>query len=592
MNPGKSVIYAIIFIMGMSAALPCISYSRVGGGSSFEKTAPGSDPSSGASSGKVIPGSGTDSGSDPIISDKQQKKETADWYRDNVKLTEKDYAEFSWFGLFILVLLLTAGCAVTAFMVFVSDRTESFIKGRLIPSIAVNLAVWGIAWAVTRAFSMPAYVITIGIAVTGALLIWDGFRSKGITSGSAGQNNSSIVEKGEPFILQMIDLRREDPGFSLILLNDFIHALYHEFIGRLGKDTFEYISPFLGPSVKTSHDYFSKHSISAEEIVVGSINLRGIELEDKERVIQIEIQANYTEVTAGKRVRTGVIERWSLARKTGTLSPQPERMQIICCPGCGAPANFSVSGKCGHCGSIVKNGLMQWYLRNRIIENTRTMTIREAVTIAEEKGTGLPTIVNSSLQKLTEIFCQEQGMEHPEAFWTYMTETIARPSFTALYHAWSAGNWQNARHLLTDRLYSANISWMDFYKRNNYHNRLDDVQIKNIIPVKLVNDKYYQAATMRIFASCYDYIVDEKGKVTAGSKNRKRNFSEYWTFIRRIDSDKKAAEYSDITCCPACGSPADKMGDTARCGYCGSLISSASFSWVLALITQDEVYEG
>ena len=44
--------------------------------------------------------------------------------------------------------------------------------------------------------------------------------------------------------------------------------------------------------------------------------------------------------------------------------------------------------------------------------------------------------------------------------------------------------------------------------------------------------------------------------------------------------------------CPNCGAPADKMGQSGVCEYCGSKITDGNFSWVLFSITQDEVYEG
>ncbi len=45
--------------------------------------------------------------------------------------------------------------------------------------------------------------------------------------------------------------------------------------------------------------------------------------------------------------------------------------------------------------------------------------------------------------------------------------------------------------------------------------------------------------TVRIFAKMLDYTEDAEGKVVEGSKKKKRKFSEYWTFIRRIGSKER-----------------------------------------------------
>ena len=86
-------------------------------------------------------------------------------------------------------------------------------------------------------------------------------------------------------------------------------------------------------------------------------------------------------------------------------------------------------------------------------------------------------------------------------------------------------------------------------------------------------------------------VVNKQGKLIGGSAKRPRLFSEYWTFIRTAGVQKIDNPY-DLKSCPSCGAPADKVGQTGICAYCGSKITEGQFSWVLAVMTQDEVYEG
>ena len=104
-------------------------------------------------------------------------------------------------------------------------------------------------------------------------------------------------------------------------------------------------------------------------------------------------------------------------------------------------------------------------------------------------------------------------------------------------------------------------------------------------------DKYYESFTVRIFASCYDYVENNDGKVMGGSKKSPRYFSEYWTFMRRTGVEITESEFS-LNNCPNCGAPADKMGQAAVCEYCGTKISNGDFSWILNRIVQDEEYTG
>jgi ribosomal protein L37AE/L43A len=106
---------------------------------------------------------------------------------------------------------------------------------------------------------------------------------------------------------------------------------------------------------------------------------------------------------------------------------------------------------------------------------------------------------------------------------------------------------------------------------------------------KIETDRFYEAITLRIFASTKDYVTDKSGKLLAGNNKNPRIFSEYWTFIRRTGVEND--DY-DMNTCPNCGAPLDKMGQNGVCDYCGAKVTTGDFSWVVAIITQDEEYRG
>src|ERR1700753_17573 len=107
--------------------------------------------------------------------------------------------------------------------------------------------------------------------------------------------------------------------------------------------------------------------------------------------------------------------------------------------------------------------------------------------------------------------------------------------------------------------------------------------------VKISEDKFYNAITLRIYAQGYDYTVDNSGKVVSGSKTHLRKWSEYWTFIRNRNSQSQATR-TDLSC-PNCGAPL-KVSATGICSFCGGKITSGDFDWVLSKIEQDESYTG
>jgi hypothetical protein len=130
--------------------------------------------------------------------------------------------------------------------------------------------------------------------------------------------------------------------------------------------------------------------------------------------------------------------------------------------------------------------------------------------------------------------------------------------------------------------------WIDAYRQQRLRNVLDQTTLESMHPVRIESDGFYDALTVRIFASMLDYTVDAQGRVVAGSKTRPRRFSEYWTFVRR----RGVAESQRLnSACPNCGAPL-KINMAGTCQYCGGKVTSGNFDWVLSKIEQDESYGG
>ena len=149
--------------------------------------------------------------------------------------------------------------------------------------------------------------------------------------------------------------------------------------------------------------------------------------------------------------------------------------------------------------------------------------------------------------------------------------------------------WESARPFVTDPIYQANRYWIDQYKQSGLRNRLDDIQITRVEPVKITLDAYFEAITIRIFAQMLDWTEDKQGKVVGGSNKKQRLFSEYWTFIRAVGAPDRPLTSSN---CPSCAAPLDQVNESGTCEYCGSRITGGDFNWVLSSIAQDEVYTG
>ena len=431
-----------------------------------------------------------------------------------------------------------------------------------------------------------AYAILIVIVI---VLAWIGInslleknRNKTLVS---APSKVDIKEKQAIIAANLRRIKAKDPNFSNTLFFDFVSSIFTKYYALHGTKEFKNLSPYLTPEEIIKHDK-RKTKKEHTEIVIGSMNINTVY--PGTTLISVDIAANYTLVQKGKRTRYEVVERWSFKRNPDLLSPVPEKIRELSCPNCGASVGFTDTGTCESCGTLVKNGEMQWFVSSHNKQNQKAFETSGLAHYKKEKGTRFPTVYHPDNEKQLKQFIDNHKTSIDE--WLPKFENkVVHEYFVRIYGAWSINKLNSIRHLLTDRLYESYIFWIDAYKEESLTNKLDDLKIKKTELAKIEIDKFYESITVRIHASVKDYVTDSTGKVIGGSARKNRKFSEYWTFIRRTGVETDNYDYGN---CPNCSAPADKMGQSGTCGYCNTKISNGDFSWVLAVITQDEVYIG
>ena len=387
-------------------------------------------------------------------------------------------------------------------------------------------------------------------------------------------------------------LRRFDPNFSEIIFTDFCYALYgkaHEARGR-GPQALGLFSPYLSEAARAS--LIQRNGSGVREvkgIIVGAMHVTNVQGLDTPVVsARIMFETNYTEVTARDgqaptEMSYYVREYWDLERKRDLLSPPPAQATALHCPRCGAPLQQDSVGACAFCLTKIDSGEFQWYVRAITLfdREERGPLLTGNV---PEVGTDLPSVIQPGFPTRRAEFEQN----HPGFSWGQF-QARAALIFNELQAAWSSLRWERARPHETDSIFQMHQYWIDAYRRQGLRNALDQCRITAMQPVKIQEDAFYNAITLRIWAEGLDYTVDGNGKVVAGSQTNLRRWSEYWTFIRNRGSKSESAR-ADLNC-PNCGAPL-KINAAGVCEYCSGKITSGDFDWVLSKIEQDESYAG
>jgi hypothetical protein len=390
---------------------------------------------------------------------------------------------------------------------------------------------------------------------------------------------------------QFDQLRKFDPNFSEIVFTDFAYALYgkaHDARGH-GAAALDQFSPYLSDGARANLLQRNPSGLrEVKGIIVGALNIANVSgLETPLVRISLVFEANYTEVVQANQKQTEmsyyVRERWELERKRDVLSPPPAQATALHCPRCGGALQKNTAGACAFCGTKIESGEFQWYVRD-VALLTREAKGPLLTSDVPEVGTDYRSVVQPGLDNIRVAF----EKNNPDFSWGAF-QARARLIFDELQAAWSTLDWDRARPHETDSLFQMHQYWIDAYRRQRLHNKLDQCSITAMQPVKITEDKFYNAITMRIGAQGYDYTADANGRVVAGSTTSLRRWSEYWTFIRNRGA-KPAAARADLNC-PNCGAPL-KVNAAGICEFCGGKITSGEFDWVLSRIEQDESYQG
>jgi RNA polymerase subunit RPABC4/transcription elongation factor Spt4 len=376
-------------------------------------------------------------------------------------------------------------------------------------------------------------------------------------------------------------LRRYDANFSEIVFRDFCYSLFARVHDARGGGRLDDYAPYVSAPIREGMKRHAFGLTSVDEIVIGSFVVGDLQGLSRSTVTtDVEFEANFTENRGGVAQRWYLVERWSLERARDILSPAPEKAKAEHCPKCGAPLQTQTDGSCLHCGTVIKNGAFHWFVRS--IQTMRKEQRPPALTGGGvEEGTNLPTIYEPQLHHTRLTFVAQRPGFAWEAF-----ESRVRLVATELQAAWASRDWHRARPFETDALFQMHRYWIDEYLRQDLRNPVDDFTIERMEVVKVISDAFYDAITVRLFASGRDYTVTSDGAIVGGSKTETRYWSEYWTLVRG-----RSAVAAESRVCPNCGGSLPE-GQTAICGYCGGKVTTADFPWILSRIEQDDSYRG
>lgn len=148
--------------------------------------------------------------------------------------------------------------------------------------------------------------------------------------------------------------------------------------------------------------------------------------------------------------------------------------------------------------------------------------------------------------------------------------------------AWTARDLTDIRPHLTEELFAKSDRQIKGYIQRGQTNHVERVSVLSAKIVGCTKDAKNDIVTVEILSRINDYITDDKtGNIIRGDKNKELFMTYRWTFIRTLGKLTREDELVDDKKCPNCGAPID-LNRSAVCEYCGSVVTSSEYDWVVS----------
>lgn len=187
----------------------------------------------------------------------------------------------------------------------------------------------------------------------------------------------------------------------------------------------------------------------------------------------------------------------------------------------------------------------------------------------------LPTDI-ATLRPVSEYNSVDPNFSQPD-----FCEEISN-MYVRFQNAWQDKKLDGIRPCLSDAFYAQVDRQLDAYRRNKQTNRIERISVLGVDLVGWKQESGNDVMIARLRTRIVDYVVDDAtGNVVRGSNTAEKFMTYEWNLIRTSGRTTGVNEGTNASSCPNCGAPLD-LNKSAKCEYCGSVIESDSFDWVLS----------
>ena len=170
----------------------------------------------------------------------------------------------------------------------------------------------------------------------------------------------------------------------------------------------------------------------------------------------------------------------------------------------------------------------------------------------------------------------------------------ARREFLELQEAWFKRDLEPVRRYLSDATFQRLTTQLHLIDELGERDAIADPEVSDVQIIRIEQNDSFDTAQIRITARMHDdkapaTASDGEARTLARRKSPEQ-FTEVWSFVRKPGAQTKPGIDVSQGKCPSCGAPF-AGGAANTCEFCGAIVNSGTYDWVLAEITQGAQYQ-
>ena len=160
--------------------------------------------------------------------------------------------------------------------------------------------------------------------------------------------------------------------------------------------------------------------------------------------------------------------------------------------------------------------------------------------------------------------------------------TLMSNLYVQMQETWQRKDISSLRPYMTDKFFSQMDNQLEAFRKAGRTDYTERIAVLNTGLIGWRQSAGMDYITVRLNARIVSYVLDDRtGQLISGDKNREK-FMEYEIELCRKSGELTAPESDGAksATCPHCGAPI-KLNASARCEYCGSVITAVNADWAI-----------